>query len=55
MFPQLIFVIKDFFTLEAKVVVRALFVVRMEARFGLEDLNITRRQVNLDKIDSEEY
>ena len=39
MIPQLILVLEVIFTLEAKVVVQALFIVRMEARFGLEDLD----------------
>jgi hypothetical protein len=39
MIPQLIFVIKVLFTLEAKVVVQALSIVRMKAIFGLENLD----------------
>jgi len=44
MIPQLIFVIKVLFTLEAIVVVQALSIVRMKAIFGLEDLDVTSRQ-----------
>ena len=53
MIPQLIFIIEVHFTLKAKVVVQALFIVRMEASFGLEDLPVdvtTGRQISLDKI-----
>ena len=51
MVPQLIFIIKVLFALEAKVVVQALFIVRMEAIFGLEDLGVTTGvQISLDKI-----
>jgi hypothetical protein len=58
--PQLIFVIKVLFTLEAKVVVQTLLIMRMKALFGLEDLDVTRRQkilVNIpgDDINNEEY
>ena len=51
MIPQLIFVIKVLFALEAKVMVQALSIMRMEAIFGLEDLGITTQiQISLDKI-----
>jgi hypothetical protein len=42
--PQLVFVIKVDFTLEAKVVVQAQSIVRMEDLFGLEHLDVMRHQ-----------
>lgn len=53
--PQLIFAIEVLFTLETKPVVQAQLIVRMNATLGVEDLDVARRQISLDKIDSEEY
>jgi len=45
--PQLIFVIEVLFAPEAVVVIRALPIVRMKARFGHEDLDDMRRPISL--------